>query len=42
MTFQYEADFEEALIKVLSDKGWEKEIIKYPTEKDLLRKNSIR
>ena len=36
MTFQYEADFEEALIKVLSDKGWEKEIIKYPTEKDLL------
>ncbi len=36
MTFQYEADFEEALIKVLSDKGWEKEVIKYPTEKDLL------
>ena len=27
MTFQYEADFEEALIKVLSDKGWEKEVI---------------
>lgn len=36
MTFKYEADFEEALIKVLSNKGWEKEIIKYPTEKDLL------
>lgn len=36
MTFRYEADFEEALIKVLSNKGWEKEVIKYPTEKDLL------
>ena len=36
MIFQYEADFEEALIKVLSNKGWEKEVIKYPTEKDLL------
>lgn len=36
MTFKYEADFEEALIKVLLNKGWEKEIIKYPTEKDLL------
>ncbi len=24
MTFQKEADFEEALIKVLADKGWEK------------------
>lgn len=36
MTFQYEADFEEALIKVLSNQGWEKEVITYPTEKDLL------
>lgn len=36
MTFKYEADFEEALIKVLLNKGWEKEVIKYPTEKDLL------
>lgn len=36
MTFKYESDFEEALIKVLSNKGWEKEVIKYPTEKDLL------
>lgn len=36
MTFKYEADFEEALIKVLSNKGWEEEVIKYPTEKDLL------
>ena len=37
MTFKYESDFEEALIKVLSNKGWEKEVIKYPTEKDLLK-----
>ena len=37
MTFKYESDFEEALIKVLSNKGWEKEVIKYPTEKDLLQ-----
>lgn len=36
MTFKYESDFEDALIKVLSNKGWEKEVIKYPTEKDLL------
>ena len=36
MTFKYESDFEEALIKVLSNNGWETEIIKYPTEKDLL------
>lgn len=36
MTFKYESDFEEALIKVLSNKGWESEVIKYPTEKDLL------
>lgn len=37
MTFQKEADFEEALIKVLADKGWEKEVIKNPTEQDLIR-----
>ena len=37
MTFQKEADFEEALIKVLADKGWEKEVIRHPTEQDLLR-----
>lgn len=36
MTFKYESDFEEALIKVLSNKGWESEVIKCPTEKDLL------
>ena len=37
MTFQKEADFEEALIKVLADKGWEKEVIKNPTEQGLIR-----
>lgn len=37
MTFQKEADFEEALIKVLADKGWENEVIKNPTEQDLIR-----
>lgn len=36
MTFKYEADFEEALIKVLADKGWEKEVLKHPTEQDLI------
>lgn len=37
MTFTKESDFEEALIKVLSNKGWEKNIIKHPTEKDLIK-----
>ena len=36
MTFQYEADFEEALIKVLTNNGWEKDVLKNPTEKDLI------
>lgn len=33
--FKYESDFEEALIKSLLKKGWT-EVIKYPTEKDLI------
>lgn len=37
MTFQYEADFEEALIKVLANNGWEKTVLKNPTEQDLIR-----
>lgn len=37
MTFQYESDFEVALIKVLADKGWEEEVLKNPTEQDLIR-----
>lgn len=37
MTFTKESDFEEALIKVLTEKGWEKEILKNYTEKDLIK-----
>lgn len=37
MTFAREADFEAALLEVLPHKGWEAEILKNPTEKDLLR-----
>lgn len=37
MTFQKESDFEEALIKILTTKGWESTILKYPTEQDLIR-----
>lgn len=37
MIFTKEADFEEALIKLLCNKGWgERPVIKYPTEKDLI------
>ncbi len=35
MQYTSEAKFEEALILELSKKGWEKEVIKYPTEEDL-------
>ncbi|WP_303800394.1 hypothetical protein [Ruminococcus flavefaciens] len=37
MTFTTEAEFEEALIHALSQKGWEPEVIKYPTEEELLQ-----
>jgi type I restriction enzyme R subunit len=37
MTLKTEADFEEALIQALSKKGWEKKVLKHPTEKDLLQ-----
>lgn len=37
MIFRKEADFEEALIKVLTEKGWEKEVLRHPTEQDLIR-----
>lgn len=37
MTFKYESDFEETLINLLSNKGWEKDVIKYPTESELLQ-----
>ncbi len=36
MTFNSEADFETALVNELKNKGWEQEIIKYPSEADLL------
>ncbi len=36
MTFSRESEFETALIQALSEKGWEKEIIQYPTEEDLI------
>ena len=32
MAFSDEKDFERALIAVLFDKGWSREVIKYPTE----------
>lgn len=37
MAFKKEADFEEALIESLKDKGWGKNILKYPTEEDLIK-----
>lgn len=37
MIFNKEADFEAALIKILSEKGWEKNVLKNYSEKDLLR-----
>ena len=37
MIFNKEADFEEALIKILSENGWEKKVLKNYTEQDLLR-----
>lgn len=36
MTFTKESEFEKALIGALSKKGWENEVIKNPTEEDLL------
>lgn len=36
MTFTTEAAFEKSLIQSLTQKGWEKEVIKYPTEQDLI------
>ncbi len=37
MTFAHEADFEKALVKALSKKGWEEKVLQHPTEKDLIR-----
>lgn len=37
MTFKNELDFEAALIKILSEKGWEKKVLKNYSEQDLLQ-----
>lgn len=37
MSFNKESDFEAALIKILSEKGWEKEVLKNYSEQDLLK-----
>lgn len=37
MIFNKESDFEEALINILSEKGWEKEVLKNYSEQDLLQ-----
>lgn len=36
MIFNREIDFEEALISALKRKGWSEEVLKYPTEEDLI------
>lgn len=36
MVFNREADFEDALISALQKKGWENNVLKYPTEQDLI------
>ena len=37
MGFDKESDFEKSLIELLTHKGWDPQIIKYPTEEDLLK-----
>lgn len=37
MVFAKEKEFEEALIRVLFEKGWEHEVLHYPTEGDLIK-----
>lgn len=36
MIFNKEKDFEDAVIKLLTENGWEKKILEYPTEKELI------
>lgn len=36
MSFKCEADFEDALVNILTSKGWNDGIIMYPSEEDLL------
>jgi type I restriction enzyme R subunit len=35
--FNKESDFEQALIRILTQKGWEKEVFKNPSEKELIK-----
>ena len=37
MAFKTEAEFEEAAIKILSENGWEKTVLKNYTEKQLIQ-----
>lgn len=37
MIFDKETDFEEAVIGVLVERGWESEVIRHPSEADLLK-----
>lgn len=37
MIFDKERDFEEAVIGVLIERGWEPEVIRHPSEADLLK-----
>lgn len=37
MAFNSEEDFENALIEMLSKKGWEKEVLRHPSEQDLIK-----
>lgn len=41
MVFKKESEFEDALIKLLSEKGWEKEVLNYYSEQDLLKTGRI-
>ena len=37
MAFDDELKFESELINLLFEKGWEREVIKYPSEEDLIQ-----
>ena len=37
MTFDDERKFEDAVIEQLMEYGWEREVINYPTEEELIR-----
>lgn len=41
MIFDKESDFEEAVIGVLIERGWEPEVIRHPSEADLLKTGRI-